>query len=280
MNILSNIKPKNTPKNEGFFSVHGNHMIWETWGIAHISALVIILIISLLIMIFKVRIKKIFKDKIFLLRIVGVIIIIFFVLNRILLITQGYPFKWEWFPYHLCRLSIFLYGFFLIIGKMDWIKYIAFWSILGSIFGLTLINIGPIQDQQTLKWFDRSIGIDNYFWWDYFLAHGFGFIAPILLWTIRGWKMSYKELFISFIGLFLLALIAFFIDWIFNDWSVNYFFLGKSSSLKLPLPDKLNFLSSWAWRLLTYSIVGIICAHFCWIIWLIQRKWFCVKTKN
>ncbi|NQZ66241.1 MAG: YwaF family protein [Mycoplasmatales bacterium] len=272
MSMLVDDKNSNIPREKGFFSVQGNNLEWHAWGAAHVIAIVFALIMAMFIFIFKHQIKNYFKKRMYLLRVIGIVALIFTILNRILVITQDYPFKWEWFPYHLCRLSIFIYAILLTIGKYNLIKYIALWSIIGAIFGLTLINMGPIQDQVTKKWFNRSVGVDNYFWWDYFLAHIFGFIAPMILWTVLSWKMKYKELLISSIGLFFFALIAFIVDWIFDDYSVNFFFLGKSSAFTLPLPSNLAFLSFWEWRMLTYSIVGFSATHLFWLIWILQRK--------
>ncbi|MCR8612909.1 MAG: YwaF family protein [Mycoplasma sp.] len=255
---------------KGFFSWQGNNLPWDKQGPSYIIALIIPILTVILIMFFKNKIYRRYKDNTWLLPTIGWITMAFTLLNRILLITSGYPLKWEYFPYHLCRLSVFLYAILLVVKKHNWIKYICFWSIAGSVFGLTLVDFGNLDTGDQIYY--RNVGVDNYYWWDYFLAHGFGLIMPILIWTIKGWKMSYKDLWISSATLWTLSFVAFSLDWIFEDYDVNYFFLGVYSEFKLPLPDAIKSWAEWPWKMITYSILGIGLCHAFWGVWKIQNK--------
>lgn len=265
---------------KGFWSWQGNNLPWVKWGTAHLIGVSIPILLMFLIWIFKSSIRKNFQNKDNLFFWVGIVTLFFFFLNRLLMIISGYPFEWEWVPFHLCRMSILLYGIFLVTKKTHLIKYVAFWSIGGSVAGLTLIDMGNIVDPTTGHVYVRSIGPDNYFWWDYFLAHGFGFVCPVFFWTVKGFKMNYKEFWISSGILLGLSFLAFFIDWIFAGYSVNYFFLGKSSSFYLPLPGGAGVIADWPWRIISYSILGIAFTHALWLFWLLQQNWFKFEEKE
>ena len=273
----------------GFFGYLGNKILFT--NIDKFVWIGFAFIFALLIMVFKSKIYEWYhvKDRKKLIITLGIIILGLNILSRIMYWISGYPLHWEIVPLHLCRLAFSLLGIFLVINRIDLIK----WIVIPMIFGSFLAIINPSLDSNSeANWNDKyphvSNGIDNYFYWDYYSTHMTLFTFALILWSANHWTFTIKEiivwlLFFTLFGLFIFTL-NIIINTINPEENADYCYLGKVSTIKLW--KILGPFSRWPFFVFTYMFGAWGITFIIYFLWVLQGfadfgKWeFYSKTQN
>jgi hypothetical protein len=277
----------------GFFGFLGNNIAYS--NIDRVFWILLVVFLGLLIMIFKTKIHNWYtkNDHKKLSITLGVIFILLNLISRIMFSISGYPRHWEIVPLQLCRITFTTLGVLLLFNRHDLVKWIVVPMILG---GMIAIYTGSLNSASQAGWIDHkpipypsySQGIDNYFYWDYYLTHMSLVLMGFLLWSMHKWVFSFKEI-LSLNGLFAILGIFIFtlnvtINWIDPDQQADYFYMGEHSSIKIW--SFLGPFSKWPLSFFVY-VFGAMVAYFsiC-LLWSLQGFWnigewkFYKKTTN
>lgn len=285
------IKPA-SDMHHGAFGFLGNHLHYT--NIDKFFWIGLAIVLSLLVMVFKTKIYEWYhkKDRKWLFFWVGLCLVIFNLLSRIMLSTSGYPRHWEIIPLQLCRITFSALGIFLLLNRTDLVKWIIFPMVLG---GAAAILSGSLDSASQNNWITHnppyppySQGIDNYFYWDYYVTHMSLVVIGLLLWTMHKWTFTAKEMVIILLGMSVIVILVFGLDGIVNyvhpKEEVDYFYLGKFTAVKLW--SFLGVFSKWPGSLLTYIVAAWVSSFLCWFFWILQGFWnigkweFYSKTTN
>lgn len=217
----------------------------------------------------------------------GLFIIIFMIIRIIILEFDDAPYKWEYIPLHFCRMFVLIAGILLIIDKKHWVKYVGFFAILGGLIGLLLPDIkntpesiamdqtyNSLRSPIDLQNLGKNLGMDNYHWWDYILAHSFVVLTYFSFYVVvdKKSRVDKTTFILSVIGLVILTIVVFFINWIIDAtvtdfaWRSNWFFLGKKGI------DTLGQLTQWPIGVFTLLILGFVAILITLGIYFIQAK--------
>ncbi|MEA4115703.1 YwaF family protein [Mycoplasma sp. 744] len=257
-----------------FFSIYGNNIPFNS-----LSKLVLLIIgllgifLALAMWFFKNLIYRSYQNKIIKIsnvnltlfwRLFGLITLLGVILRSVLLVLVKYPFLWEIFPLHLCRLILVFCAFSMLINKNHWIRYFGPIGILGATTALLLPEMH-----------NNNIGLDSYYYWDYIFTHWYVLLIPTFLLIINVKNYQFKDTFITLTLFFFLALLMFLINFITNtnkhipiEWKSNYFYLGKNEFNTLK--DFIKPLSFWPFNLFTFMFCILLYMVLFIAIWLLQ----------
>lgn len=175
----------------------------------------------------------------------GAIVLIFVLLRSLMLVLDKYPNAWESLPLQYCRIMIVILGVLLLLNKPKLVKYIAVACVFGGLIALIIPDLsvkyfhnGPqthydnvvIHTGENIFIFSWK----QYYFYDYFLAHGFVIIAPILLSIFYPFKITLKEnlkIILLFTALILLFYLINYLSAKYattNAWVTNYFYSGRA----------------------------------------------------
>lgn len=280
-------------KIKGFFDWQGNNLTFSESAWLSYLIIALVFIAAFFIMVYKkkiysyinlesenVKIFKIFRSKESFFQLIGIIGMFFLLMRVVILAVGDYPNKWEFIPLHFCRMFIFLIFCAFILKKSEWVKYFAFFSIGGAVIGLFISDLSnsafwgqwnknfPVQ-------FGRGgfdIGLDSYIFWDYFLAHSFAFLMPIIIFTTSKTKIVRRDSWISIISLLVFTIFIFFLNWILDayaspEWKSNYFYVGQLQQITV-----FGVLNEWPFSLITYIVLGFFIYYLIFWIWILQDK--------
>ncbi|QZE12621.1 YwaF family protein [Mycoplasma sp. Ms02] len=268
----------------GFFSFLGNRVSYSDSLIVYYGIVGAIILAMILVWVFKrqifqkyqnwkIRTENSAKKEEIMIRTAGAATLLFMILRAALLVYFRYPIYWENIPLHLCRFNITLLGFFLLINKPQYTKYILAFSFIGALIALFAPDLKNTMTEDTyyvdgvfyqngksvFKW---SKGYDSYIFWDYLLAHGFILLAPIVLMIMFDLKLTLKDVYITSA----LNLGAIIVASIFNaisghvaqtpGWQINYFYTGMDEFNKYH--KTLGPLTKWPMITLTFSFVALL----------------------
>ncbi|QSF13922.1 YwaF family protein [Mycoplasma sp. Mirounga ES2805-ORL] len=259
--ILSNIdffKAEYKENIEG--TLYKSHWISETmyWSFFFLSYLACILF-----WLFRIQIKSIYQNKETILKmqkntfwsLFGWILLISIIGRMILVTMAGMDSEsgerlWEIFPFHFCRLMLLIIAISLIFKKTQWAKYYTFPTFIT----VTIAVFG--------KGFHKYSGPDNFWWWDYVIAHIFLLIVSTFLYVLLNDSYKFKDKLITILAFVIIAIIMFVINWILFDygkpgWQSNYFYLGKDKVNEFS-GDGIFKLLSWPYHILTWIVVSFI----------------------
>lgn len=269
-----------------FFSWQGNQWDWPAYSKWIVLGITFALL--LLTWIFKKQIRAFFKrhdeqkmDK--WLSYLGVFLFAFQVFKLILYVVGDYPLRWELLWLHICRIHMLIIAVLLMARKKEYIKFITYISTMGAIaamwFGtqtwssIVGENKEAIFVNEGIKFY--HVGVDNFFFWDFFVFHISIVMIPVVLWTGFGWKLKTVNLYRT--ALIYAAGIIFI--WLFNwaltqstdnRWWANNWYIGmdKANDFK----HALGVLSAWPQNLFAYLILGIVVLHVSHYVWILQSS--------
>ena len=270
----------------GFFGFLGNHLSYTIYD--KVFWIILTIICLFLIMVFKSKLASWYykkdhkKDHI----ILGILFLCMNFSSRIIYWVGGYPHYWELLPFNLCRFTFLLLGIFLVINKPDLIK----WIVIPMFFGASIaIMAGALDSNSQFNWLNHkpkpfpvySDGIDNYFYWDYYITHLVLVISAVGLWSVRKWKFSVKDMLCFCPGFTIVTIIMFCINLIINNIDpsmyADYFFMGKHSAFEFP--KWLGILGKFPWKVIPFFILGWAYCFMVWFFWIFQGKWNIGKWK-
>ena len=198
--------------------------------------------------------------------------IFFLSIFRIIILGVGqYPNSWELIPLHFCRFFIMLISVALIFRKLNMIKYVGFFSIIGAIFGLILSDLKNSDFWQGFG--GVALGYDSYIFWDFFFIHISSLVIPAYFLTVNRFYYTKRDVSITTISLTSMAILIFFANWALSfssnrNWNANWFYLAPEafngisqllSKVFGPLtkwPGILFFFIAFGMLLYTLSILG------------------------
>ncbi|MEE3928561.1 YwaF family protein [Mycoplasmopsis ciconiae] len=246
----------------GFFSYPaGNNLPWDGISKKIFFVVSLLLVIAfILVSLFKRPIYNsyhnkankylFFKNERTLNFVIGISTLAFVLVRIGILATSNFPNKWEIIPLHLCRLNIVIFSILLIINKTKYLKYILFTSVVGALIALALPDLssktneivkvnGVIQQLSPKGEFTfNGAGLDNYFFYDYLLAHGFILIAPLVFFILNNQKISLRDFVIMLAIILGLIIFTFTLNSIldnvipadskYKEWRSNWFYNGTN----------------------------------------------------
>ncbi len=274
----------------GFFGYLGNKVPFTI--IDKLAWMGIALILAIVIMVFKSRIYEWYhaKDRKKIIIALGIFALLLNGISRIMYSINGYPWHWEIIPLHLCRLCFLLLGIFLVMNRVDLIK----WIVIPMIIGSTLAIIAPpLSSYREQNWINKGLpkfsnGVDSYYYWDFYLTHIMLFASAFVLWSAKRWTFTMKELvvwtgYFTSLGIFMFGLNGV-INAINPKINADYFFLGIGSTVKIW--SWLGPFSHWPFFAFTFMLGSWAIILLIYFIWVLQGyadfgKWeFYSKTQN
>lgn len=281
-----------------FWSWQGNYSIW--WPQTKWVVFGITLLLLILIFVFKDKIKKSHTNNTksimnlytgnydLIYRWIGGIILAMQFLKLFLYISGGYPLYWEHFMLHICRIHIFIIAIFMIINKKEMIKYVVYISTFGAILAIQFGEISAFAIEGTLKEeiFNKhniefyDVGVDNFFYYDFFLLHIFIIVGPIYLWTGYSWKIQTHKFYRSILFYWAGILFMWMTNWLSTyipaqEWHSNNWYIGTNEVNYYY--DALGILSTWPYNLFFITIIGTAFSHLGHLIYILQSN---VKFNN
>ncbi|ACF07481.1 YwaF family protein [Metamycoplasma arthritidis] len=191
---------------------------------------------------------------------VGLIILLFMTIRSIIMVVIRVPRLWEAIPLHLCRLMIIFVAFSLIFNNLNSTKYYALLAFVGTIVAISIPGMHFEDPRKAMP--PYPVGYDNFFFWDYILAHSFLLIMPLLM-LIFNDKKTYtiKDSGISFgisVTIFLIIFVINLLTNLYapNNWKTNFFYLGTN---KFNIySETMGKLTAWPFHLFSYSLAYLI----------------------
>lgn len=207
------------------------------------------------------------------------------IFRAIILAVGNYPNLWEIIPLHFCRMFIVVMSSSLLFKKINIIKYIGFFAILGAIFGLLLTDLKNSQ-----FWMDKggvAIGYDSYIFWDFLIIHISSLLIPGYFLTVNQFEYSKRDVALTGMGLTIFTIVIFGLDWGFsriNDprWNANWFYLApnKFNSVYKMLSAIVGPLASWPFTLFLFIALGMILYTLCFVIYFWLNKFEFIFDKQ
>ncbi|WP_338822312.1 YwaF family protein [Mycoplasmopsis felifaucium] len=195
---------------------------------------------------------------------IGSITLTMIIARSILVLATNYPMLWEIVPLHFCRLILLFIAFSLIFNKLNWIKYYGHLGIFGALLSVFIPGIY------------KSVGADNFWFYDYILAHAFILLMISLMFAFTRDKYKFEDTVITVILFGSLC----FAMWIINlstasfahniRWRSNYFYLGKSEYNDMY--SRLGWIVEWPLNLLTFTLLGILVLTLSVVLWCLTDK--------
>ncbi|MGY6172292.1 YwaF family protein [Candidatus Mycoplasma pogonae] len=218
-------------------------------------------------------------------RLVGIVILFFMILRIIFFEIDDAPYKWEYIPLHFCRFFIVVIAVSLIVNRSEWIRYYGFFAFVGGCIGLIFSDVKNSPSKILLDQTYNSVrnpatervgsnwGMDNYFWWDFILAHSFAIIAPVFLFIINRdkAKVTKNSLFYACVSLNLLTFLVIGLNYgvatsHHPGWNPNWFYMGKDGI------GTLGALSRPPHSLYLFIILGWIASYAAFGVYALQDK--------
>lgn len=212
------------------------------------------------------------KRRVLLIRLAGLLTIIFMIFRTSILIIYHFPKSWEILPLHFCRLMCLFIGFILLFNKIEYFKYIAFFAIFGAILAMSLPDFankyqadfdGVVFGKEYIKGetYSFALFIDNYHYWDYILIHSYLVIISSTLMILYPFKYKIKDFAKTIIFFGSLCTFFFIINALTGHfaplkWKSNYFYTGIdqiNSFSKLLQP-----ITKWPFIFVAEFILGFV----------------------
>ncbi|MBZ4203567.1 YwaF family protein [Mycoplasma sp. CH-Wi4] len=215
--------------------------------------------------------KILFMPKHLFWRILGLLLLLGIVWRGSLVYIIDYEYKYEVLPFHLCRIMILFISISFIFNKIELIKYYGFIAVPAAIIALFVPNIGV------------NTGADNYWFWDYLLAHLFVFIMPFVLFAISTFDYKFKDSVVTQILFVTLCLTMFVINYITNtlntpkEWKTNYFYfaLDEYNDILKIIPFLI-----WPFHILIFIFLGIVLMSIFILFWILSDKFYLYKSNE
>lgn len=266
-----------------FFSWTGFKLTGDTFGgiskiIFYLIATIIFLTMFLL-WLFRDRIRKYynrdgvnFKSRNILIRLTGLLTIIFMIARTVVLAVYHFPKSWEILPLHFCRLMCLFIGLILLFNRIKYFRYIAFFSIFGAVLALSLPDLvnkyqadfsGTVFGKEYIEGqiYGFAIYIDSYNYWDYIFIHSYLILISSTLMVLYPFKYKIKEFVTTVIFFSMLCLLFFVINSITGNlapfrWKSNYFYTGvdEVNAFSKLLPP----LTRWPLMFITEVVFGFV----------------------
>ncbi|VEU78157.1 YwaF family protein [Mycoplasmopsis columbinasalis] len=257
-----------------FFNPYGNRLPLSGLSTIIYFSLVTLTVLSCVLLWFlKSSVKKQYSmhstilgmRKITFWRVFGLLTIIFAMGRSVVLAVNDFPNLWEVIPLHLCRTAIFLIGIILIFNKLHWIKYFGSISLLGAFIAISYPGAG------------QNIGVDSFYFWDYYVAHTFLCLITSYLIIVVKAKYTFKDTIVTINIIFVYCVILFVINYITDisnsvpeRWKANYLYLGLTQS-----KQDISFLAQiLVWPYNFFIVTGVLIAYIpiSILIWCLQNK--------
>lgn len=307
---------KNKPN---FFNWQGNHLGWQDyfpWLFLGLTFLILI-ILFLTKDLIKARFDRggkflWFKSDVVLWRWVGIIGLSFALFKTIMFSVTLYPLYWSNFNLHICRIHVMIVFGSMAIGKFKWVKYITYVAFAGTLAGFfygteisTIVNnhasSGKTWEQAVAaspgyeyRLIDEliykdgftffNVGLDNYWLYDFVLAHLSIVFFPMFIRIAYGQKFSIKELHYMQLA-YVVGMIVFWSTNALTDefasdphWKMNNWYIGNEKANDYL--DTLGWVSRWPQNLFTYSFLGVIFTYICHYTWMLLDKFHFFKENK
>lgn len=269
--------------NLGFFNVAGNNVPWH--GVSQILFYTLAVLggISIILLwIFKRPIKQHYLKHHYVLGIFtkrtfwtlfGVISLIGMGVRSSVLVLSHFENLWESIPLHFCRLMLIFLAITVIFNKLHWIKYFGAFSIIGGIVAISSPDL------------NKNIGLDNFYYWDYILAHLYVLVLPAVIYVLADIKYTFKDTLVTFAVMLSLTTMMFFINWAIDSsnsvdlsWKSNYFYLGfdKYNSQSKLIP----YILQWPFNYVTLTLSLTLYMTIYISIWCIQDKVYFAREES
>lgn len=299
---------------KSWYSWKGNQISWEDSTSIVYIIFALTIIASILIWIYgqKIRLffaedRRYFKNKISratLFRIMGFIGLTIMMIKLTMWIAQDWPWKWEFLHLHMCRSFALVVCFLLIFNKIEKVKYIAFYAILGAILGILFSNAKITPEFQagerqyfgyaegTEAWNNAGFtwGWDNFYFYEFLWLHNFLILSVVFMSVVGGEKARVNLVVFYRSAFFILmsAIIIFFANWIMNAisqnlsksnqvaWDANWIFLGKEGI------GTFGKYSRWPFSIVTLPIAFLLGVHIFFLTysWLTSIEFYFETPKS
>ncbi|WP_434336842.1 YwaF family protein [Mesomycoplasma conjunctivae] len=221
--------------------------------------------------------------------IIGLFLWVFSYISRVIILEiDDYPFKWEFLPFHLCRLAILATGLILIFDKTHFSKYFVVPSTLGALLALAIPDLeGGARDDiiynglnpnavNNSKKYGINWGYDSHLFWEFLITHFLSLVLPFFLQIIqpKEEKITIKVLWKSIYLTFSVALFLFLFSWIIYaivekygspaqqiSWNANWFYMGHKGI------STLGELTKWPYNIISLTIIFFVLF---WLVFVIK----------
>ena len=218
-----------------YFSVEYSGTAFEFFGVAHIGALLFLVILNLLLL----RAKHASENTRAVIRWTLAILMWLDESSwHIWNITNGMWNVQEHLPLHVCSVLIWLAGFMLIFKSYRIYEFAYFMGIGGAIQALFTPDIG-------------IYGFPHFRFFQTFISHGLLVTSAIYMTTVEGFRPTWKSLLRVVVVMNLYMAVIFFVNRILGS---NYLYVAH----KPPGPTLLDVLPEWPWYLLYVEAIGIV----------------------
>jgi hypothetical integral membrane protein (TIGR02206 family) len=231
-----------------YFSNTNTYGPFELLSQSHITVIAIIIVTSILIYIFRNRLRCIDKNiRVFialLLIVMQISVTLWYVCIAKVDIASA-------LPLHLCDISTFLCAIMLINRNYFLYEITYFWGIAGAVQALLTPDLG-------------RYAFPHFVFFVFFIVHGLIIIICLFLTFVDGYRPKLSSVFKS-IGV--LNIYAAFIA-VFNIiFKTNYLFLRE----KPEGASLLDFLGPWPWYILSLEVIGTLLFLLCYVPFGIER---------
>ena len=189
--------------------------------------------------------------------------------KTVFIILSGYPLVWEHIPFHMCRLHAYIIPLLILFNKKEWMKYIVYPALIGSMFGMGFWRIDfsdstfPINELAKENGFTfYRLGPDSLIWWEFWVTHIFVAIMPIYVLIANTYRIRTRDLTFTLIGYSIIFILLFIVNWLTKEfatnpaWQTNYFYVGDKNANAYT--DALGPISNWPYSLFTYIAIFFV----------------------
>lgn len=250
-----------------FLSWQGNKISFEqsSWLVYILMTLTLVCLLSLFIFRkpLSVQYAKNQKNILVFFQTFSAFIVLLSIFRAIILYVGKYPNLWEIIPFHFCRLFIILICLFLLVKKVEWVKYVGFFAICGGIVGIVMADLHSND-----YWNARGgikIGYDSYIFWDFYLIHISSVLVSQYFLMVNRFKILKWDVLITSVSLISLTTGLFFLNWFFSyleneAWKSNWFYVGPNNvnGIDDTLSKYLGIIATWPLILFLFIFIGIV----------------------
>lgn len=231
-----------------YFSNINTNGPFQLFSQSHIIVITTIFIISVLVYLFRKKLKNIDNS-------VRVLIALFLIFIQIA-VTLWYICIAKVdiassLPLHLCDISTFLCAIMLINKNYLLYEITYFWGIAGALQAILTPDLG-------------RYAFPHFIFFTFFIAHGLIIIICLFSTFVDGYRPKLSSVFKSIAALNIYAIFIAIFNFIFET---NFLFLCKK-------PDGaslMDFLGPWPWYLLSLELLGTLLFLICYFPFALER---------
>ncbi len=236
---------------EKFFTVDYPDVPFVIFSFSHMAALVLILWACVLVITFRVRLRKEKLNKSFRYA-MGALLLLEELAVQIWMVFSGeWSVKWS-LPLHLCGISAVLSVIMLYRKSYSIYELAYFWGFGGALQALLTPDLGPFA-------------FPHLYFYQFFISHGLIIIACVFMTTVEGFRPSHRSIWKTFAATNIYAALIALLNIVAGG---NYLYLCH----KPASPTLLDLLGPWPWYILSLELVLVLMCYAYYLPFALYRR--------